>query len=234
MLRADSTGTGIGTVRFTIPMTNYYPASRVDFSQSTGSVSIFYNPPSGPNKYQNPTIFSCSGTCSTGGVLLNSNQPFQLTAYMLVNDSSDLQSVNTSVSRPNAYALGRDIDASSIANFNPLGNGASAFSTAVFDGQNYTISNLTIAPNDSTTHNVGLFGVIGPTGVVRNLNLANVDVSANPGVTFQTVGRWPAPIRARSAMSPPAARSTAAPFPARYWAGSSVRTEPSISAAIPA
>ena len=106
---------------------------------------------------------------------------------MLVNDSSDLQSVNTSVSRPNAYALGRDIDASSIANFNPLGNGASAFST-IFDGQNYTISNLTIAPNNSTTHNVGLFGVIGPTGVVRDLNLANVDVTANPGVTFQTVG----------------------------------------------
>ena len=35
---------------------------------------------------------------------------------------------------------------------------------------------------------IGLFGVIGPSGVVRDLNLANVNVTANPGVTFQTVG----------------------------------------------
>ena len=60
--------------------------------------------------------------------------------------------------------------------------------TGVFDGQGQTIANLTITPNDSTTHNVGLFGVIGTSGVVRDLNLANVNVTANPGVTFQTVG----------------------------------------------
>ena len=58
----------------------------------------------------------------------------------------------------------------------------------MFDGQGQTIANLTIAPNDSTTHNVGLFGVIGPSGVVRNLNLTNVSVTANPGDAFQTVG----------------------------------------------
>ena len=58
----------------------------------------------------------------------------------------------------------------------------------MLDGQGQTIGNLTIAPNNSSTHNIGLFGVIGPTGVVRDLNLANVNVTANPGVTFQTVG----------------------------------------------
>jgi hypothetical protein len=106
---------------------------------------------------------------------------------MLVNNANDLQSVNTSVNRPNAYALGRDIDAGSIGNFNPLGNGGSALNT-VFDGQGHTISNLTITPSDGTTHDVGLFGVIGASGVVRDLNLTNVNVTANPGVTFQTVG----------------------------------------------
>jgi Subtilase family len=188
VLHADSTGTGTGTVKFeSYP----YPSpGHVDFSASTGTVSVFYNPgqppleiPPGQSKYQIPTDFRCaSGVCA--GVMA---QPSQLTAYMLVNNASDLQSVNTSVNRPNAYALGRDIDAGSIGNFNPLGNGGSALNT-IFDGQGHTISNLTIAPNDSTTHNIGLFGVIGPAGVVRDLNLANVNVTANPGVMFQTVG----------------------------------------------
>ena len=83
------------------------------------------------------------------------------------------------------YALARErtSDAGSITNFAPIPN-----FTGVFDGQGQTISNLTIAPNNSTTHDVGLFGVIGAAGVVRDLNLANVNVTANPGVTFQTVG----------------------------------------------
>ncbi len=185
VLRADSTGTGSGTVKFQDPF-NYALPGHVNFAGSTGSVSIFYNPVPGnsDNKYQNPTSFLCSGACTGGGVLA---QPSQLTAYMLVNNASDLQSVNTSVNRPNAYALGRDIDAGSIGNFNPLGNSGSALNT-IFDGQGRTISNLTIAPSDGSTHNIGLFSVIGPTGVVRDLNLANVNVTANPGVTFQTVG----------------------------------------------
>src|SRR4029453_8617957 len=90
---------------------------------------------------------------------------------MLVNNASDLQSINTDVTRPDAYALGRDINASSIANFTPLGT-----LNTIFDGQGYTISNLKIV--DSTAPNVGLFSSIGSTGVVRNLNLTDVAVSA--------------------------------------------------------
>ena len=62
VLRADNTGTGTGTVKFAS-----YPYStpgHVDFSGSTGTVSVFYNPaqplegPPGQSKYQNPTDFS--------------------------------------------------------------------------------------------------------------------------------------------------------------------------------
>ena len=192
VLRADSTGTGTGTVKFAS-----YPYStpgHVDFSGSTGTVSVFYNPaqplegPPGQSKYQNPTDFSCPSPCSTGaagGVLLNPNQPSQLTAYMLVNTAADLNAVRTNQGGAYALALNRPtpLDAGSIPNFAPIPD-----FTGVFDGQGQTIANLTIAPNNSTTHDVGLFGVIGASGVVRDLNLANVNVTANPGVTFQTVG----------------------------------------------
>jgi hypothetical protein len=67
------------------------------------------------SKYQNPTNFLCS-TSPCGGVFVN--QPSRLTAYMLVNNASDLQLVSTAPSA--TYALGRDIDAGSITNFVPI------------------------------------------------------------------------------------------------------------------
>ena len=46
VLRADSTGTGTGAVHFQPSYyENYGPGGHVNFSQSTGTVSIFYNPP---------------------------------------------------------------------------------------------------------------------------------------------------------------------------------------------
>ena len=121
ILRADNSGTGSGTVVFP----SNAESGQVDFSQSTGTVSIYYNPPGEPQtKYQNPTIFACADPCS-GHVVVQ--QLSQVTAYMLVNTANDLQAVTASTSRPNAYALGRDINASSIANFTPIGNGTSAF-----------------------------------------------------------------------------------------------------------
>ena len=93
---------------------------------------------------------------------------------MLVNSAADLQSINTSVTRPNAYALGRDIDASALSKFTPLGGPSSAFNT-ILDGQGHTISNLKI---DSVATNVGLFATVGSIGVVRNLNLTDVHITA--------------------------------------------------------
>src|SRR5262249_54053755 len=71
--------------------------------------------------------FSCPPCSGDNGVKVR--QSSQLTAYMLVNNASDLQSINTDVTRPDAYALGRDINASSIANFTPLGT-----LNTIFDG----------------------------------------------------------------------------------------------------
>ena len=76
MLRADNTGSGTGTVIFASC------CGSVDYRQSTGTVSIYYNPTAvaGGTKYQNPTIFACSGLCLGGGVLVilssrSSSQP---------------------------------------------------------------------------------------------------------------------------------------------------------------
>jgi filamentous hemagglutinin family protein len=168
VLRADSTGTGQGTVVFD-------PGGHVDYQGSTGTVSIYYNPSgSEATKYQKPTDYLCPPCAGGGGVFVNATQPSQLTAYMLVNSASDLDAVRTNTS--GTYALGRDINAGSIANFAPIPNFTGLFEGQdAVTGQNQTIANLTIA---STAQNVGLFGSIGGTGVVRNLNLTDVAVSA--------------------------------------------------------
>jgi filamentous hemagglutinin family protein len=180
-LELRSGGNGSGTVTFVPGAFNETPGGRVDFSQNnTGAVSIFYNPTpieTGANKYENPKPFLCSGSCFDGGVLA---QPSQLTAYMLVNTASDLQNINTAVTKPNAYAVSRDIDAGSITNFIPRGTGTSPLNT-IFDGQGYTISNLNIASGSSP---VGLFAFVGTTGTVRNLNLANVNITGTGSPTI--------------------------------------------------
>lgn len=170
-LRADNTGTGQGIVVFDT-------GGHVDYQQSTGTVSIFYNP-SGPptTKYlnQNQPDYFCPPCPGGGGVFVNINQPSQLTAYMLVNTTSDLDAVRTN--QGGTYALGTKITFEPNQTFTPIPN-----FTGLFDGQGQSIANLTIA---STAQNVGVFGTIGTTGVVRNVNLANVTVS---GLGSQFVG----------------------------------------------
>jgi hypothetical protein len=166
VLRADNSGTGSGTVSLV--------AGSVNFSDSAGTVSIFFNPSVNP---------AGSGLNSTSYV--NPAEDYsqfvggKLTAYMLVNTAYDLQNVHNNPG--GTYALGRDIKNvnNSIANFSPIPN-----FTGLFDGQNLTVSNVTInAPSDSKS--VGLFDTIGRTGTVRNLNL--IDVTVN-GLNSQFVG----------------------------------------------
>jgi filamentous hemagglutinin family protein len=167
VLRADNTGTGQGTIVFD-------SGGHVDFTQSTGTVSLFYNPSgSQTTKYQNPTNYFCPPCPGGGGVFVQ--QPSQLTAYMLVNSTSDFDAVRTNQS--GTYALGTKISFEPNQTFTPIPN-----FTGLFDGQGQTIANLTIA---STAQNIGLFGSIGSTGVVRNLNLTDVTVS---GPNSQFVG----------------------------------------------
>jgi filamentous hemagglutinin family protein len=169
VLRADNTGTGQGTVIFN-------SGAHVDYTQSTGTVSIFYNPSgSETTKYRNPTDYFCPPCAGGGGVFVNPDRPSQLTAYMLVNTASDLDAVRTNQS--GNYALGTRITFEPNQTFTPIPN-----FTGQFDGQGQTIANLTVA---STAQNVGLFGSIGSTGVARNLNLTAVTVS---GPNSQFVG----------------------------------------------
>src|SRR5262244_3474436 len=168
VLRADNTGTGQGTVVFD-------SGGHVDYTHSTGTVSIFYNPGgSQTTKYQNPTNYFCPPCPGGGGVFVQ--QSSQLTAYMLVNTAGDLDAVRTNQS--GTYALGTNITLNPNQPFTPIPNFA-----GLFDGQGQTIANLTIA---STTQNIGLFGSIASAGEVRNLNLTNVSV--NSSVNSQLVG----------------------------------------------
>ncbi|MDF2815767.1 MAG: hypothetical protein K0Q81_1967, partial [Paenibacillus sp.] len=86
------------------------------------------------------------------------------------------------------YKLGADINASETASWNngdgfiPIGgngNDSSQF-TGDFDGQRHVISNLTI--NRPSTDLIGLFGIVGTGGVVRNVGLVKGSIRGNSHV----------------------------------------------------
>src|SRR5882757_5587194 len=85
---------------------------------------------------------------------------------------TDLQGVNGGLGAH--YALGSNIDASATsawnggAGFMPIGSNTAPF-TGTFDGLGHAISNLTI--NLPSMNYVGLFGVLGSAGVIRNTGL---------------------------------------------------------------
>jgi filamentous hemagglutinin family protein len=169
IVRADNTGIGTGTI-FLNPSTFL---NRVNWVSSTGTVSFYYN----PANYSTPTNF----TTANGQVTTAS--PGQFKAYMLVNSVTDLQNMHANATTlGGTYALGRNFSASS---FVPGGPGTTF--TGLFDGNgglgvNYTISDLTIsAPSPGP---IGLFGFIDTGAVVRNLNLANVNITATGNTVF--------------------------------------------------
>jgi cytochrome c553 len=89
-----------------------------------------------------------------------------------------------------SYQLARDLDAGGIDAFEPIGNcgptgncmvalGQFGFAGA-FDGQGHVISNLTVTKPEGG--GISLFGVLGESGVVMNLQLENADISGRAGV----------------------------------------------------
>lgn len=159
VLRADKNGSGTGTVIF--------GASGSAAMSGGGRTDLYYN----PSAYTAPTNFSAKVTGTN-------------TAWMLVNNVTQLQAMNTNLA--GSYALGKDIDASDTVNwnagagFNPIGNNStndqwSRFRGS-FDGLGHTITGLTI--NRPTTDYVGLFGYTGPgTGVLRNVQMDNAQIT---------------------------------------------------------
>jgi len=82
------------------------------------------------------------------------------------------------------YIVVNDIDASGTVNwnngqgFNPIGENYVRF-TGSFDGQNHTISNLSINRVD---YYVGLFGTIGSSAEVENVGVINVNITGEEEV----------------------------------------------------
>jgi hypothetical protein len=123
------------------------------------------------------TVASNEGT-SVPSILMNgdgsSSSPYE------IRTASDLQAMQEDLDAD--YKLIRDIDASGTVNwnngqgFNPIGDNDVNF-TGSFDGQNHTISNLSI--NRLDDNDVGLFEAIGADGEVKNVGVINVNITGN-------------------------------------------------------
>jgi filamentous hemagglutinin family protein len=91
---------------------------------------------------------------------------------------TDLQGINGNPS--GHFALGSNIDASATsgwnagAGFTPIGNSGSAF-TGTIEGLGHSVGNLTI--NRPTMNDVGLFGFISSTSVIRDLGVTGGSVT---------------------------------------------------------
>ena len=169
-LRADATGIDDeGSV------TN---RGSLDWSGSTGLVSSFYDMNGG---YCPGTILSNSAWTA----MPYSGLVTQVTGYKLVNSLTDLQ--NVSLDLAGIYALGKDIDASATSTsvaFSSIGDATTPFS-GQFDGMGHVIDKFTQNEENLASLAAGLFGVIGPTGVVRNVGITNAYVT---GYTYYPTG----------------------------------------------
>ena len=140
-LRADVNGAGTGTVTF--------GGSGSIAISGGGRADLYYN----PSSYASPTDYSGNITGS-------------YTAWMLVNNATQLQDISTNLS--GNYALGKNIDASATSGWNG-GAGFTPLATfnGKFDGLGKTISGLTI--NLPATDNIGLFSV--NAGTISNVGV---------------------------------------------------------------
>jgi filamentous hemagglutinin family protein len=108
---------------------------------------------------------------STGVLRMNVSNTLQ--PFIVINNVTDLQNIN-STGLAGYYALGSSFDASSIANFVPIGDNITSF-TGVFDGLGHTINDLYINRNENYQ------GLLGRTNsaTIRNVGLINADISSN-------------------------------------------------------
>lgn len=108
----------------------------------------------------------------------------------VIKTASQLANFATSVDEGAAYegqyiVLGADIDLSGYESWNPIGAEAKSddnlayIFNGTFDGQGYTISNMTINVDAVTENNVGLFSTLNTSAVVKNVNMTGVDITLN-------------------------------------------------------
>lgn len=148
----------------------------VDWSTSRGIVSLFYD--MNGSYLPGKLLANKSWTSSTDSGLIT-----QITSYKLVNSLADLENVSTDLA--GNYALGKDIDAGTTSNgsYAELAGGTTPF-TGQFDGRGHTISSLTLEGTDAS---LGMFGKIGASAVVRDLNI-NGTASNNEDFTHSANG----------------------------------------------
>lgn len=91
---------------------------------------------------------------------------------------------------------GKDYSGASIAlndnitlsqEWTPIGLSGKMFS-GTFDGKGYTVSGMTVDSGASTLANIGLFGYIGSTAVLRNVHLSGVSIKAKSETGSVTAG----------------------------------------------
>ena len=111
------------------------------------------------------------------------------TAQQLADMSRDYE-LNGHKYKDYVYVLTNDIDMSGITDFHPIGRnrgngGDQRFDDvkgfcSVFDGQGYAIKNLSLDSSSPAgaydSHYVALFDTIAPKGVVKNLNVENINI----------------------------------------------------------
>jgi hypothetical protein len=138
------------------------------------------------------TVASNEGT-SVPSILMNgdgsSSSPYEISTAIDLQAMQEDRSAN--------YIVVNDIDASGTVNwnngqgFNPVGTydweQANLEFTGSFDGQNQTISNLSINRLDDDY--VGLFGAIGAGGEVKNVGVINVNMTGGAYYVGGLVGR---------------------------------------------
>lgn len=122
-------------------------------------------------------------------------------ATKVITTAEQFQAINDNLT--GYYVLGNDIDLSSIDNFEPLGyyftetDPTNSYFHGVLEGNGYSVKNAHVYYSDdvssnynayanSGTHfqhdahlagdNIGLFQVIGSSGVVRNVNFSNIKI----------------------------------------------------------
>ena len=84
------------------------------------------------------------------------------------------------------FVLTNDIDMSGVSNWQMIGRSGCTFG-GTFDGQNHTISGLSIGLN-STSDVGGLFQYADPDSVLKNVNLEDITINIASGLTYACAG----------------------------------------------
>ena len=113
-----------------------------------------------------------------------------LNGRSFAGDSTGCGGQNTGITACNGYELTANISLADYANWQPIGSCSNYDASSrrcenrgvlfnvTFDGNGYTISNLTITnPTGDYAKAVGLFGAISPTSVLRNIHIRSANIS---------------------------------------------------------